>query len=122
MDPRGGCAAFRVTGIENGQTFDRSQANQYRRKQATVGSEGEGKMKPAPSLKFRAWTAEDDDRLKSLMPREGRPGSLFWVGAGEVPAPARRVHGRAVPPLLATNVFVEAPIPWLGRTRLVVIT
>ena len=24
-------------------------------------------MKPAPDLKFRAWTAEDDDRLKSLI-------------------------------------------------------
>jgi hypothetical protein len=24
-------------------------------------------MKPAPSLKFRAWTAEDDARLKSLI-------------------------------------------------------
>jgi hypothetical protein len=24
-------------------------------------------MKPAPGLKFRAWTAEDDDRLKSMI-------------------------------------------------------
>jgi hypothetical protein len=24
-------------------------------------------MKPAPDLKGRAWTAEDDDRLKSLI-------------------------------------------------------
>ena len=24
-------------------------------------------MKPAPGLKFRPWTAEDDDRLKSLI-------------------------------------------------------
>ncbi len=24
-------------------------------------------MKPAPGLKYRAWTAEDDDRLKSLI-------------------------------------------------------
>jgi hypothetical protein len=30
-------------------------------------AEGEGKMKPAPGLKYRAWTAEDDDRLKSLI-------------------------------------------------------
>ena len=30
-------------------------------------AEGKGKMKPAPALKFQAWTAEDDDRLKSLI-------------------------------------------------------
>jgi hypothetical protein len=30
-------------------------------------AEGEGEMKPAPGLKFQAWTAEDDDRLKSLI-------------------------------------------------------
>jgi hypothetical protein len=29
--------------------------------------EGQGEMKPATSLKGRAWTAEDDERLKSLI-------------------------------------------------------
>ena len=29
--------------------------------------EGEGEMMPPPGLKGRAWTAEDDDRLKSLI-------------------------------------------------------
>jgi hypothetical protein len=42
MDAPGGCAAFGVAGIENGQGFDRpeAEANRYRHKQATVGSEG----------------------------------------------------------------------------------
>jgi hypothetical protein len=30
-------------------------------------AEGEGEMKSAPGSKFRAWTAEDDDRLKTLI-------------------------------------------------------
>ena len=30
-------------------------------------AEGEGEMKPTPGLKGRAWTAEDDERLKSLV-------------------------------------------------------
>jgi hypothetical protein len=30
-------------------------------------AQGEGEMKSAPGLKGRAWTAEDDERLKSLM-------------------------------------------------------
>ena len=30
-------------------------------------AECEGEVKPAPGLKGRAWTAEDDERLKSLI-------------------------------------------------------
>jgi hypothetical protein len=30
-------------------------------------AEGEGEMKPAPGLKGQVWTAEDDERLKSLI-------------------------------------------------------
>jgi hypothetical protein len=42
-------------------------AGQVAQVEAEGEGEGEGEMKPAPGLKGRAWTAEDDDRLKSLI-------------------------------------------------------
>jgi hypothetical protein len=49
MDARGGCAAFGVTGIENGKAFDRpkAEANRRRHHHSPDGSKSEGEMTEA---------------------------------------------------------------------------
>jgi hypothetical protein len=52
MDARGRCAAFGTAGIENGQTFDRpeAEANRYRYKHTTEGLEGQDEVTEEPHL------------------------------------------------------------------------
>jgi hypothetical protein len=69
MDARRGCAAFSVAGIENGQEFNRAEAeaNCRRHKHSPGGSEGEGEMdRVTPNRPDGRIAGRHPDRKRSI--------------------------------------------------------
>jgi hypothetical protein len=105
MDTRGGRAAFSVAKFENGWAFDRpeAQANHYRHKHATEGSEGQDEVTDEPQLP------------RFLVRRDVRRGWMVWDRQAKGPAKYEGKMAIELPEDQARKIKNELTLQYLAK-------